>query len=287
MSADCAQQQHPRCTGGATGLSHAQGAVPGRLGHAHHAQACPDGAGLRATLAGCCEGRREREMASPVLGSLWPWATALLLALGAERALALPEICTQCPGSVQNLSQVAVYCKQTSGLTLQARCCLNQKGTILGLDLQNCSLKNPGPNFAQAHTAAIIDLQANPLKDNLTSTFHGFTQLQTLVLPQDVICPGGINAWLSIISYVDIQICQGQKDLCNSTGNPEMCPENGSCASAGPGLLQCVCADGFQGYKCMRQGSFPLLMFFGILGSTTLSISALLWGTQRRKAKTS
>ncbi|XP_048209215.1 all-trans retinoic acid-induced differentiation factor isoform X2 [Perognathus longimembris pacificus] len=155
------------------------------------------------------------------------------------------------------------------------------------LDLQNCSLKNPGPNFAQAHTAAIIDLQANPLKDNLTSTFHGFTQLQTLVLPQDVICPGGINAWLSIISYVDIQICQGQKDLCNSTGNPEMCPENGSCASAGPGLLQCVCADGFQGYKCMRQGSFPLLMFFGILGSTTLSISALLWGTQRRKAKTS
>ncbi|EGV95868.1 Transcription factor 23 [Cricetulus griseus] len=67
----------------------------------------------------------------------------------------------------------------------------------------------------------------------------------------------------------------------------EVCPENGSCAPEGPGLLQCVCADGFHGYKCMRQGSFSLLMFFGILGSTTLAISILLWGTQRRKAKAS
>ncbi|EDM02942.1 similar to apoptosis related protein APR-3; p18 protein (predicted), isoform CRA_c [Rattus norvegicus] len=153
------------------------------------------------------------------------------------------------------------------------------------LDLQNCSLKDP--NLFPAYTAVIIDLQANPLKDDLTSTFHGFTQLQTLILPQDVHCPGGINAWDSVTSFMDKQICQGQKDLCNSTGSPEMCPENGSCASDGPGLLQCVCADGFHGYKCMRQGSFSLLMFFGILGSTTLAISILLWGTQRRKAKAS
>lgn len=212
------------------------------------------------------------------------WAVTLLLVLGMERALALPEICTRCPGGVHNLSRVAAYCEDTSKL-MQARCCLNQKGTILGLDLQNCSLKDP--NLFPAYTAVIIDLQANPLKDDLTSTFRGFTQLQTLILPQDVHCPGGINAWDSVTSFMDKQICQGQKDLCNSTGSPEMCPENGSCASDGPGLLQCVCADGFHGYKCMRQGSFSLLMFFGILGSTTLAISILLWGTQRRKAKAS
>ncbi|VTJ91907.1 Hypothetical predicted protein, partial [Marmota monax] len=64
--------------------------------------------------------------------SLVSRAMALLLSLGVERALALPEICTQCPGSVQNLSNVALYCKQTPELMLQARCCLNQKGTILG-----------------------------------------------------------------------------------------------------------------------------------------------------------
>uniref|UniRef100_A0A8C2YNR4 All-trans retinoic acid-induced differentiation factor n=2 Tax=Chinchilla lanigera TaxID=34839 RepID=A0A8C2YNR4_CHILA len=65
---------------------------------------------------------------------------------------------------------------------VQARCCTNQKGTILGLDLQNCSLKDPGPNFPQAYTAVIIDLQTNPLKDDLGDTFHGFTHLETLVL---------------------------------------------------------------------------------------------------------
>ncbi|KAM9635850.1 all-trans retinoic acid-induced differentiation factor [Trichechus inunguis] len=218
--------------------------------------------------------------------SLVPCAAALLLALGVERALALPEICIQCPGSVQNLSEVALFCK-TSKLTLHARCCLDQKGTILGLDLQNCSLKDPGPKFFQAHTAIIIDLQANPLKDDLVNTFHGFTQLQTLMLPQNVSCPGGISAWNTITSYSDNQTCQGQRNLCNSTGDPEMCPENGSCAPDGPGLLQCLCADGFHGYKCTRQGLFSLIVFFGILGSTTLSISILLWETQRRKAKAS
>ncbi|XP_054424623.1 all-trans retinoic acid-induced differentiation factor isoform X2 [Pteronotus mesoamericanus] len=216
-----------------------------------------------------------------------PWAAALFLALGVERDLALPEICVQCPGSVRNLSEVALYCKQTPELMLHARCCLNQKGIILGLDLQNCSLKDPGPDFAQAHTAVIIDLQANPLKDDLANTFRGFTQLQTLILPQDVNCPGGINAWNIVTTYTNYQTCQGQRNLCNSTGDTEICPENGSCVSDGPGLLQCICADGFHGYKCMRQGSFSLLLFFGILGSTTLSISILLWGTQRRKAKAS
>ncbi|XP_006162233.1 all-trans retinoic acid-induced differentiation factor [Tupaia chinensis] len=214
-------------------------------------------------------------------------AAALLLALGVERALALPEICTQCPGSVHNLSKVDLYCKHTPDLMLDARCCLNQKGTILGLDLQNCSLKDLGPNFPQAHTAIIIDLHANPLKDDLASAFRGFTQLQTLVLPQDASCPGGINAWNTVTSYIDNQVCQGQKNLCNSTGESGLCPENGLCAPDGPGFLQCVCAEGFHGYKCMREGSFSLLMFFGILGSTTVSISVLLWGTQRRKAKTS
>ncbi|XP_004451514.1 all-trans retinoic acid-induced differentiation factor [Dasypus novemcinctus] len=216
-----------------------------------------------------------------------PWAAALLLALGAARALALPEICIQCPGSVQNSSEVALYCKKTPVLMLRARCCLNQKGAILGLDLQNCSLKDPGPNFAQAHTAIIIDLQANPIKEDLTNTFRGFNQLQTLVLPQDVSCPGGIDAWNSITHYIDNKVCQGQRDLCNSTEDSELCPENGACVPDGPGFMQCLCSDSFHGYKCMRQGSFPLLVFFGILGSTTLSISILLWGTQRRKAKAS
>ncbi|KAK1333209.1 hypothetical protein QTO34_006747 [Cnephaeus nilssonii] len=184
-----------------------------------------------------------------------PWAAALLLALRVGRALALPEVCIQCPGSVRNWSKVALYCKQTPELMLHARCCLNQNGTILGLDLQNCSLKDLGPNFPQAHTAVIIDLHANPLKDDLANTFQGFIQLQTLILPPDVNCPGGINAWNTVTFYPNNQTCEGQRNLCNSTGDTEICPENGSCVPDGPGLLQCVCVDGFHGYKCMRQPS--------------------------------
>uniref|UniRef100_I3LEQ2 All-trans retinoic acid induced differentiation factor n=1 Tax=Sus scrofa TaxID=9823 RepID=I3LEQ2_PIG len=150
--------------------------------------------------------------------SLVPRAAALLLVLSVPRALALPEICIQCPGDVQNLSEVALYCKQTPELMLQGRCCLNGKGTILGLDLQNCSLKDPGPDFAQAHTAVIIDLQANPFEGDWANTFRGFTQLQTLILPQGVNCPGGINAWDVVTFYITNQTCQGQRTFATALG---------------------------------------------------------------------
>lgn len=103
-----------------------------------------------------------------------------------------------------------------------------------------------------------------------------------------------------------------------------LCPENAACAPDGPGLVQCLCDSPFHGYKCLRevsayrtgpplptpppararaawagggvgaapltaassQGTFPVLLFCGILGAITLSLSLLLWGTQRRKAKT-
>ncbi|KAB0357803.1 hypothetical protein FD754_001959 [Muntiacus muntjak] len=211
--------------------------------------------------------------------SLVPWAAALLFVLSVARALALPEVLKQIKGWF--------FPRMSPPAVLQACGVLMVLDSVRWLDLQNCSLKDAGPNFPQAHTAIIIDLQANPLQGDLVNTFRGFTQLQTLILPQDVNCPGGINAWDTVTFYVNNQSCEGQRNICNSTEDPEICPENGSCVPDGPGLLQCVCADGFHGYKCMRQGSFPLFMFFGILGSTTLSISILLWGTQRRKAKAS
>lgn len=34
------------------------------------------------------------------------------------------------------------------------------------------------------------------------------------------------------------------------------------------------------------QGTFPVPLFCGILGAVTAGLSLLLWGTQRRKAKT-
>ena len=54
------------------------------------------------------------------------------------------------------------------------------------------------------------------------ATLHVMTTFLFRILPQDVSCPGGINAWNTITSYIDNQICQGQKNLCNNTGDPGM-----------------------------------------------------------------
>lgn len=98
------------------------------------------------------------------------------------------------------------------------------------------------------------------------------------------------------------------------------CPENTACAPDGPGLVLCLCNSPFRGYKCLRevsacgvgppskcppagamraawgggatpltaassQGTFPVLLFCGTLGAVTVSLSLLLWGTQRRTAQ--
>ncbi|XP_038607183.1 all-trans retinoic acid-induced differentiation factor [Tachyglossus aculeatus] len=210
----------------------------------------------------------------------------LLLTLSLGRALDLPEVCSECPGSLQNSSEVARYCDKEPGLELQNRCCLTQQGTIVGLDLQNCALEHLVRHFPQARTAVVLDLQGNPLQELLASSFRGFTQLQTLLLPLSVDCPGGSASWDNITQSGGSQICQRPKNTCGGTMKAAVvCPENSHCAPDGPSLFQCLCADGFHGYKCLRQGSFPVPLFFGILGTATFSISVLLWGTQRRKVK--
>ena len=42
------------------------------------------------------------------------------------------------------------------------------------------------------------------------------------ILPQDVNCPGGINAWDTVTFYVNNQSCEGQRNICNSTEDPGM-----------------------------------------------------------------
>ncbi|XP_074065978.1 all-trans retinoic acid-induced differentiation factor isoform X2 [Macrotis lagotis] len=218
----------------------------------------------------------------------WLLGLPLVLALGAGKVPAQPEICKYCPGPAHDTSEVYHYCKQRQELNLTARCCLNKQGTIVGLDLQNCSLKELDPLFAEAHSAIVLDLRANPLLNIPTSAFRNFTELQTLVVPLKLSCPGGNVSWDNITFDGDSYICQGQRSLCNGTVQPAaLCPENAYCVPDGPGLFQCLCTSDFHGYKCLREGSFPLLMFSGILGTTTFCISILLWGTQLRKIKAS
>ncbi|NWU99528.1 ARAID factor, partial [Upupa epops] len=155
------------------------------------------------------------------------------------------------------------------------------------LDLSNCSLRSLPPGLSEATDAIVLDLTENPLVLLPNSSFPGFTQLQLLAVPLALECPGGSSAWENVTTLGNSRLCQHQRNLCNSSGElVQLCPENAACAPDGPGLIQCLCNSPFHGYKCLREGTFPVQQFCVILASVTLGLSLLLWGTQRRKAKT-
>ncbi|XP_065443392.1 all-trans retinoic acid-induced differentiation factor isoform X1 [Chrysemys picta bellii] len=220
------------------------------------------------------------------------WVLPLLLGLAAWRggAAGRSAVCSRCPGPVRSVSSVASYCASRPALALQGRCCLSgePEPVIVGLDLGNCSLTFLGAGFPDASAAVVIDLTENPLENISNTSFQGFTRLQSISLPRALECPGGSMAWDLTTTHGDSRTCQGQRNLCNSSGELAwLCPENSQCSPDGPGLVQCLCSGSYHGYKCLREGTFPLLSFYGILGAVTTTLSLLAWGSQRRKAKTS
>ncbi|NWR53844.1 ARAID factor, partial [Bucorvus abyssinicus] len=154
------------------------------------------------------------------------------------------------------------------------------------LDLSSCSLHSLPPGLAEAAAAVVLDLTENPLMPLPNSSFLGFTHLQLLAVPLVLECPGGSSAWQEVSTQGSSRLCRSQRNPCNGSGELAwLCPENAACAPDGPGLVQCLCNSPFHGYKCLREGTFPMPLFCGILGAVTTGLSLLLWGTQRRKAK--
>ncbi|XP_006032437.1 all-trans retinoic acid-induced differentiation factor [Alligator sinensis] len=152
----------------------------------------------------------------------------------------------------------------------------------------SCNRTSLCPGFQDASTAVVIDLTENPLEKLPDASFLGFTSLQSIAVPLALDCPGGSAAWENITAGTDSRICQGQRNSCNSSGELAwLCPENSQCAPNGPSLVQCLCWGPYHGYKCLREGTFPMLLFYGVLGAVTAVLSLLLWGTQRGKAKAS
>ncbi|XP_023258775.1 all-trans retinoic acid-induced differentiation factor [Seriola lalandi dorsalis] len=199
------------------------------------------------------------------------------------------QVCKLCSGAVINGTTVGEFCSASAG-RIDGRCCFRNDNTtdpehIIGLDLSNCSLTHL-EDLHEASTALMIDLSHNPFVNINDTAFQGFVELNYMILPEDVVCPGGNTSWSKVEVKDGNRICEGQKNVCNQTGQPSMnCPENSLCAPYGPGSFECSCADNYHGYKCLREGKFPALQVFGPLGASTVVISLLLWVTQRRKAK--
>ncbi|XP_029352795.1 all-trans retinoic acid-induced differentiation factor [Echeneis naucrates] len=211
------------------------------------------------------------------------------LCFNASCQLSEQQVCKLCTGLVLKDSAVAHFCSLSAG-QIDGRCCRRNDNTtdpehIIGLDLSNCSLTHV-EDLHEASTALMIDLSLNPAVNISDTAFQGFTELNYMILPGDIICPGGNISWSKVEVNAGNRICEGQKNMCNQTGQLSMtCPENSLCAPYGPGFFECSCADNYHGYKCLRKGEFPAVQVFGPLGASTVMISFLLWVTQRRKAK--
>ncbi|XP_076004839.1 all-trans retinoic acid-induced differentiation factor [Genypterus blacodes] len=198
------------------------------------------------------------------------------------------QLCNRCNGTVlQPGTAVGQLCNVSAG-RIDGRCCWRYDNTsdhehIIGLDLSRCSLSQVD-GLSDASTALIIDLSLNEIVNMSDSVFLGFIDLNFIILPPDMVCPGGNSSWESVEVKGGNLLCRGQKNMCNQTGQLSFsCPENSLCAPYGPGLFACSCLDKYHGYKCLRQGEFPALQVFGPLWGATVLISILLWFTQRRK----
>ncbi|XP_072552601.1 all-trans retinoic acid-induced differentiation factor [Salminus brasiliensis] len=205
------------------------------------------------------------------------------------------QLCHMCEGVVQNGSAVWSFCR-TAG-RIEGRCCLkdnnnnsssgssSDQDSVFGLDLSNCSLSHLD-DLHEASAAVIIDLSNNPVSNLSDFVFQGFNQLRHLIMPIQLECPGGNTSWDKVEVKGNTRLCYGQRNVCNQTGQMSWdCPENSLCMPYGPGFFECSCAQNFHGYKCLREGQFPMLEVMAILSGSTVVISALLWVTQRRKAK--
>lgn len=56
-----------------------------------------------------------------------------------------------------------------------------------------------------------------------------------------------------------------------------ICPPHSECVPDGPGLHQCHCSDGYYGYKCQLQGTFPYAAFFGSSVGGILVAMTIYW----------
>lgn len=197
----------------------------------------------------------------------------------------LDPICSKlCKGRTSG-GKMQEFCKHNN-FTLNGHCCVNDIFTgyssVVGLDLHSCSLteslvKN---SIINLHNLEYIMLEDNPIMNITSSDLINCTTLEYLSLPSGLSCPGGPEAWRQELVDASLTECWGQLDPC--VARNLTCPENSHCVHKTFDGTQCLCDEGFHGYKCMNQGTFPLVPFFVGLIVPTVILSILLWFTQRR-----
>lgn len=181
---------------------------------------------------------------------------------------------------------VKEFCVEQNGSLINRCCYAMNSNNLLAIDLIEMNLTEV-PTLSDYGNLTVIDLRLNLLlKSSKTDDFLGLNSLDNLLLPEGYSCPGGSQIWQIINTTINPQgnLCQHPKnfcltvnDLCNSTRS--------SCHSNGPNHFLCLCKENYYGYKCLRQGRFPVGKFTGLVIGITTIFSTFFYFTHRKNLK--
>ncbi|GFR62327.1 all-trans retinoic acid-induced differentiation factor-like [Elysia marginata] len=125
-----------------------------------------------------------------------------------------------------------------------------------------------------------ISLEGNDMKNLQSADFHKNTEIEYLSLPPLISCPGSNGTWLNESSDVNSTTCLFEQNACKV--HNVTCPTNSHCVHSGVDMAECLCNNGFHGYKCLEQGVFPVTSFLIGITVPTILICIFLYVTQRR-----
>lgn len=193
-----------------------------------------------------------------------------------------------CQNTLMTSKYVLEFCNKTNA-KVNGRCCLEKQSSsnvtvITGLDYTNCNMHTLATKMQtlpreSLKNITIFDIRDNAFTECGNEAFAGLLNLETLYYPLMCQCPGGDYSW----SNVQNGTCTGRLDLCSSNFSTNVrCTDKSECEENGPGNFLCKCKEGYHGYKCLQQGTFPKLSYTLIVCGGTLFLCAFLWHSQRR-----
>ncbi|XP_059151592.1 all-trans retinoic acid-induced differentiation factor-like [Physella acuta] len=197
----------------------------------------------------------------------------------------IPSLCnTDCKVDI-NTTETYKVCHEFH-LTMEHRCCINRTQAnqldVVGIDLRECSITQEmiASGLKDIHTLQYISLEGNNISALANTDFQNNPSILYLSLPSILECPGGKVAWESVNLTDKGRLCLTELNPCQYEN--VSCPVNSHCEHYGIDLFECLCDEGYYGYKCMNQGTFPAVPFAIGLSVSTFVLCIFLWVTQRR-----
>jgi len=180
--------------------------------------------------------------------------------------------------------------------------CLNDKNETVGASFSFCN--SSVVDVQNITDLQLLDFRSNsgsdcPLRNNSDLTYA--LQLSTVTLSLNCSCPGALtvkdfstNATKTFAAWktedhitLPYRQCAGQQSFCSfqqtdSPFNNYTCPENSRCVDAGPGVFDCQCDDGFDGFRCSDKQNFPFAFVLTVVPVVAGISGAMVWFFGRR-----